>query len=84
LGRHAHNGVITVCWDDCAGVTAQACGVMTGLHGPYAPSRLASEHHDPAISGANMLQSVDGHGPLRDLSLIVAGLALAGLVGFGG
>jgi hypothetical protein len=46
---------------------------MTGLHGPYAPSRLASEHHDPAISGANMLQSVDGHGPLRDLSLIVAG-----------
>ncbi len=57
---------------------------MTGLHGPDAPSRLIPEHHDPAIGGADMLQSVDGDWPLRDLCLIVAGLPLTGLVGIRG
>src|SRR5258708_32969982 len=50
------------------------------LHGPDAASRLVPEHHDPAIGGADMLQSVDGDWPLRDLCLIVAGLPLSGLV----
>src|SRR5580693_8201314 len=54
------------------------------VHGPDAASRLAPEHPDAAIGGADVLQSVDGDRPLRDLCLIVAGLPLTGLVGFGG
>ena len=55
---------------------------MAGLRGPDAASRLAPEHHDAAIGGADVLQSVDGDRPLRDLRLVVAGLSLTGLVGF--
>src|SRR5213593_1771798 len=80
--RDMHDRVIAVCWNNLAGFPAQAVGSLPCLHRANTPPELLPEHDDAAIRGPQMLQAVDGNGPLTDLGLIVAGLLLARLVGF--
>src|SRR5207248_2329175 len=51
---------------------------------PYAAPDLVAEHGDAAIRRAEVLQAVDGDGPLRHLGLVVTGAPLTFLVGFRG
>jgi hypothetical protein len=77
-----HDCVVTVSGYDRAVVTAQTNGFVSCFDGPYAASDLVAKHADAAICSAEVLQAVDGDGPLRDLGFIVPGVALACLAGF--
>ena len=78
----AHDRVVAVCRDDL-GFPAQAVGVAAFLDGAYTSPDVPPKHTDLAVSGAQMLQIVDGNGPLSDLRLIISGATLAGLVRVG-
>src|SRR2546428_11733604 len=82
--RDMHDGVIAVCRNNLAGFPAQAVGSLPCLDSANTSPELLPEHDDAAIRGPQMLQAVDGNGPLTDLGLIVAGLPLARLVGISG
>src|SRR5215471_6976975 len=75
--RDTHDGVIAVCWDKLAGLPAQAVGSLPRLYRTNTTSELLPEHDDTAICGPQVLQTMDGNGPLTDLGLVVAGLPLA-------
>src|SRR5436189_4742647 len=75
-GRHSYDCVVTVGWNNFAGAMAQPDGVATGADGPDASSDLVAEHAHPTVRGTEVLQAVDGDGPLRDLGLVVAGVSL--------
>ena len=79
--RNAYDSVIAVCRDKLAGISAQAVGSLPCLDCVNPPPEPLPEHNDAAIRGPQMLQVVDGNGPLTDLSFIVTGLPLARLVG---
>jgi len=53
--RRAHNGVVTICRDDHAGVTAQTRRVITGSDSSYPASDLVAEHAHTAIGRAEVL-----------------------------
>src|ERR671935_824904 len=74
--RDTHDGVIAICWDNLASFPAQAVGSLPCLDRANTPPELLPKHDDAAICGPQMLQAVDGNGPLTDLGLIVAGLSL--------
>src|SRR5712691_2959839 len=82
--RDLHDRIIAVCRNNLAGFPAQAVGSLPGLHRANPPPELLPEHDDAAIRGPQMLQAVDGNGPLTDLGLIVAWLPLACLIGTSG
>src|SRR5216683_8048100 len=78
--RDTHDRVIAVCRNNLAGFPAQAVGSLPCLDRAHTPPELLPEHDDAAICGPQVLQAVDGNGPLTDLGLVVAGLPLARLV----
>src|SRR5262245_26012118 len=82
--RDTHDRVIAVCWNNLAGFPAQAIGRLPCLHSANTPPELLPKHDDTAICGPQVLQAMDGNGPLTDLGLVVAGLPLARLVGVSG
>src|SRR5712691_12850156 len=82
--RDTHDRVIAVCRNNLAGFPAQAVGSLPCLDGANTPPELLPEHNDAAIRGPQVLQAVDGNRPLTDLCLVVAGLALACLIGISG
>src|SRR5262244_3354556 len=65
-------------------VSLQYVGILPCLDSANTPPELLPEHNDAAICGPQVLQAVDGNGPLTDLGLVVAGLALARLIGICG
>src|SRR6516165_12324818 len=79
--RDAHDGVIAVGRNNLPGFPAQAVRRLPGLDRTHPPPELLPEHNDTAIRDSQVLQAMNRNGPLRDLGLIVAGLALARLVG---
>src|SRR5262245_55226252 len=82
--RDAYDGVIAVCRDKFVGFPAQAVGSLPCLDCMNPPPEPLPEQNNAAICSPQMLQAVDGNGPLTDLGLIVAGLPLARLVGVSG
>src|SRR5262249_53010852 len=82
--RHSNNRIVAISWDNCVGDVAEARGGVAGFDGPDAAPDLATEHADPAIRRAEVLQAVDRDRPLRDLRFVVSGAPLTSLVGIRG
>ena len=71
--RNTHNRVIAVCWNNFAGFPAQAIGSLPCLNSANTPPELLPKHDDTTIRGPQVLQAMDGNGPLTDLGLVVTG-----------
>src|SRR5262245_50678371 len=82
--RDTYDRVIAVCRDKLAGFPAQAVGSLLCLDCVNPPPEPVPERNNASIRGPQMLQTVDGNGPLTNLGLIVTRLPLARLVGVSG
>src|SRR5262249_23069697 len=61
-------------------IPVETLRIVPGLHGTNTPADLLPKHDDPTIRGTQVLQTMDGDGPLPDLGLVIPGATLTGLV----
>src|SRR5262249_7127211 len=83
-GWDAHDRVIAVRADDRPGLPAQAVTSSPVLASAEPTPKPFPEHGDATVCGPKMLQAVNCDRPLTDLSLVVAGSPLTGLIAIGG
>src|SRR5262249_15890565 len=79
--RHVHYGIVAIGRDRAGLIAEYADGVAAFPDRADPGTELVTEHRDPAIGRAKMLESVHRDWTLRDLGLEVARAALTLLVG---